>query len=151
MSPREYMQKHTHKEHLTWLAYLEQQMNEPNRTDHYLMQLTVELVRFMSLVVSHKNSDVTMDKVRLRFSREEPTRQLSEEEINLKRERSRSFWLSGLTTIQQKRGSKHPGIVVPRPTIGKDGKVRHGQENKTEGTKKVSPRVRPDSKPGDSG
>ena len=39
MGLREYMSKHTRRDHLSWLAWFEEQMNRPARTDYYLMQI----------------------------------------------------------------------------------------------------------------
>lgn len=39
MSLDECMEKHTHRQYLTWLAWLEMQWNKPDRHDHYLMRV----------------------------------------------------------------------------------------------------------------
>lgn len=35
--------KLSHREYLTWLAWTQDEWNQPNRTDYYLMQLTMVL------------------------------------------------------------------------------------------------------------
>lgn len=39
------MDRLTHREFLTWGEWFKQQWNEPNRSDHYLMQIACEIVR----------------------------------------------------------------------------------------------------------
>lgn len=39
------MRRHTHRELKVWLEYLKEQYNQPDRTDHYLMQLAAEVRR----------------------------------------------------------------------------------------------------------
>lgn len=39
------MEKHTHREYLTWLAWLDKQWNIPDRHDTYLMQIACEIRR----------------------------------------------------------------------------------------------------------
>jgi len=48
MSPREYLAKHTHEEHETWLYWLRDQWNQPSLTDHYLMNLMAEVRRIFA-------------------------------------------------------------------------------------------------------
>jgi hypothetical protein len=42
------MQSMTHREYLTWLAWLEDQWNVPDRTDYYLMQIAGHVAHVMS-------------------------------------------------------------------------------------------------------
>ena len=45
MSLDECMTKHTHRQYLAWLAWLDDQWNKPDRRDHYLMQIACEVRR----------------------------------------------------------------------------------------------------------
>jgi len=38
----------TNREYRTWVAYLDQELDHPSRTDHYLMQLTGYVSHIMS-------------------------------------------------------------------------------------------------------
>ena len=37
------MEKFTHRQYMDWLAWFEQELNNPDRTDHYLMQIAYEV------------------------------------------------------------------------------------------------------------
>jgi len=52
MSLSECIEKHTYREYRTWMIWLEEQWNEPSRTDYYLMQIAREVA-----TVLMKNSD----------------------------------------------------------------------------------------------
>ena len=43
MPLRACMKQHTHREYLTWLAWLGEQWNQPSRSDNYLMQIALRI------------------------------------------------------------------------------------------------------------
>lgn len=53
----------THRQFLTWEAWLRNEWNRPNRTDHYLMQLTA----VVSNLVSQQQSDLSKYKIKWKF------------------------------------------------------------------------------------
>ena len=48
MPLRRCMREHTHREYLTWIAWLDEQWGKPSRSDNYLMQIAVEVQRVLS-------------------------------------------------------------------------------------------------------
>lgn len=58
----------THREYLTRLAWLERDMSEPSRTDHYLMQIAQEIRR----VLSKRPNAIKMEHFKIQFKREKP-------------------------------------------------------------------------------
>lgn len=63
------MVTHTHRVHVTFLQWLEEQKNVPDRTDHYIMQVAAEVRR--SNV--EKPSDVKLEDMFIPFvARAEP-------------------------------------------------------------------------------
>ena len=59
------MEEHTHREYLAWLAYLEDQWNEPTLTDFYLMEIAAEVRR----VLSKKPNDIRIGQFLLKFGK----------------------------------------------------------------------------------
>ena len=45
MPLRDCMERHTHRELLAWNEWLDEQWNQPTRSDHYLMQIAQEVRR----------------------------------------------------------------------------------------------------------
>lgn len=45
MTIRQCMLDHTNREYLTWQAYLDEELNNPDRSDHYAMQIAMEIRR----------------------------------------------------------------------------------------------------------
>lgn len=43
MSFRECIEKHTHREYLMWLSWLQEEDNRSSLSDHYLMQIALEV------------------------------------------------------------------------------------------------------------
>lgn len=63
MPLEECIRKHTYRQMLTWMAYLGEEWNQPDRSDHYLMQIAMEVRR-----VLHKNpSSVKLDDMKIPF------------------------------------------------------------------------------------
>jgi hypothetical protein len=59
-----YLDGHTHRQHLTWLAWLEMEWDRPGRSDHYLMSIACEVRR----VLSKKPDRVKLDHFWLKFA-----------------------------------------------------------------------------------
>lgn len=57
----------TYRIHQTWVAWLNEDMNCPNRTDHYLIQLTWMVLGIIS-ALGGGESDIDMDDLILKFS-----------------------------------------------------------------------------------
>lgn len=67
MSPDQYMRGHSHRQHLTWLAWLDLQWDQPDRSDYYLMQIAREVRR-----VLHKHPEkVTTEDFKIGFERKD--------------------------------------------------------------------------------
>ncbi len=91
MSPREYAAKHTHREHKTWLAYLEDQHN-PDLIHEYLAQLACEVRR----VLHSKPNDVHHNDFHLKLVKVEPDREPTPEEIKARSDLSKSMWIGAV-------------------------------------------------------
>lgn len=83
------MQKHTHRQHETIVAYLDEQWNSPDLHCYYMMQIAQEVRR----VLSTKPNDITIDQFKLPFARSTPDRkpeEVSQEHI----ENIKSVWIA---------------------------------------------------------
>lgn len=63
MPLRRCMRSHTLREYRIWMAYLDEQWNQPNRTDHYLMQIARDVKR----VLSRHPGKIQLDDSKLTF------------------------------------------------------------------------------------
>ena len=63
MPLRKCRQEHTHREYLTWIAWLDEQWNKPSKTDSYLMQIAMEVDR----VLSNNPNSIQMKHKLLKF------------------------------------------------------------------------------------
>lgn len=70
------MKSMTHREYLTWLEWLDQQWDEPSRSDYYLMQIAAEVRR--GYVASRYARRIRIPDFRLRFQRPRRPRNLRE-------------------------------------------------------------------------
>jgi hypothetical protein len=66
MTVAECRKRMTWREFLTWLAYLDQEMDRPSREDHYLMQLAA-LVDVLPARVWGKRAKIRPDDFRIKF------------------------------------------------------------------------------------
>jgi hypothetical protein len=65
----------THRMFLAWQAWLEMQWNKPTKTDHYLMQIAVEVRR----VLAKDPRKIKLDDARLEFSKPGDKKKVPEE------------------------------------------------------------------------
>lgn len=73
------MKRWTHREYRTRSAWLDEQWNQPSRSDQYLMQIAMEVRR----VLSKKPNVIQLDHFKLKFQSTEakPTPKLSVAEL----------------------------------------------------------------------
>lgn len=96
----ECMHRHTHREYRTWQVWLDQQWNEPSRTDNYLMQIAQEIRR-----VLHKHPErVKLDLFKILFEWRKRSVQpkITKEEAT---KRSKARWLGFLGMGVKRRGN----------------------------------------------
>jgi len=60
----DYLESHSHRQHLGWLAWLRKEWNEPDRHDYYIMRLTLEV---LNLLRERKDKIQDLDKLKLPF------------------------------------------------------------------------------------
>lgn len=82
------MEKHTYREYLIWMEYLNQELNNPSRTDYYLMQVAQAIT---SLFKKDKRG-ITLDKFVLTFK---PQRPKSKEQLAAE---SKASWMQILSS-----------------------------------------------------
>ena len=92
MPVRQMLTELTHREFATWRAWLDQQWNEPDRTDHYLMQLAHLVVSCLT-----DQNPTTLDEFRIKFrsatKASKPKPKMSVEEFSAL---ERAKWLGAL-------------------------------------------------------
>jgi len=62
MTVGEYTRRVSHREHQAWLRYLDDEFNQPDRTDYYLMQIAAVIQGLFA-------RGVKMDSFRLKFGK----------------------------------------------------------------------------------
>lgn len=115
------MEKTTHRQYEAWSEWLDEQWNRPDRSDHYVMALVLE-VRNLTQVVAKAlggkgKADMTFESVKVKFKtkagpkrREDdrPVEPLPEQERKDKAAISRSVWLRAM--------KDSPGLkIIPPP------------------------------------
>jgi len=71
------MKKHTHREYLMWIRYLDKEWNQPSRTDYYLMQIAAKIQGLFS-----KNStSIKIANFLLPFKRQKPKKPPTQKEL----------------------------------------------------------------------
>lgn len=97
MSIRECRQKHTYREYNVWMTYLDSEWNKPNRSDYYLMQIALEIRRFM-VGFSKGGKDPDMNDLVLPFTAQknehESEKEITPEEIKNRAEISKATWFA---------------------------------------------------------
>lgn len=63
MSFDDYVRSHTHRQHTTWVAWLDLEWDRPSRADHYAMQIA----RCVLQANAKKGARVKHDDMRLKF------------------------------------------------------------------------------------
>lgn len=48
MTIDEVIEKHTHREYITWMDFFDEELNNPDRSDYYMMKLTRTVEHIMS-------------------------------------------------------------------------------------------------------
>jgi hypothetical protein len=93
----------SHREFITWQAWIEAEWNQPSRTDYYLMSLRAE-VRSLphTLFGKHGTSaNIKLEDLRLRFrSQEDKKLQTKEEAVASAKARWSAFVGGKFTTVQ---------------------------------------------------
>lgn len=82
----------THREFLTWQAWIDRQWNRPDRTDFYLMQVACEVRR----VLSRKPAGIKIDDFRLPFG-EEGQRELKRQDAEEIAKQAKQGWAAYLS------------------------------------------------------
>ena len=88
------MQSMTNREFRTWSAWLDEQWNEPDRTDYYLMQVA----GYVSHVLSKKSWK--LDDFKINFKLGVPV--VAKDEKQKKLERSKALWNARLNRSKEK-------------------------------------------------
>jgi len=65
MTLHQCMTSMTNREFNTWMEWLDEEMNRPSRSDHYLMSIAQEVRR----VLSSRPGQIQLDHFRLKFDR----------------------------------------------------------------------------------
>lgn len=102
MTLGEYLHRVPHREHLLWVAYLEEEWNTPSRTDHYLMRIASEIRRGN---VRHPGK-VKEEHFQIRFKRQ-VKKPVSPEDV----ESSKRAWLGAVqgAGVQRPDGTNGAG------------------------------------------
>ena len=85
-----------HAEYLKWLDWLDDQWNTPDRTDHYLMQVSANIFQSQS----RNPTKIRSDQFRIKFV--EANAKPTEFELEQKAEQSRAHWNSFFSGIQKR-------------------------------------------------
>ena len=106
MSVRECRQKHTHREYNALIAHLDSEWNKPSRSDYYLMQIALEIRRFM-MGFSKEGKAPEMGDLILSFSSQrfesELEKEVTPEEIKVKAEISKAVWFARTGQLPESR------------------------------------------------
>ncbi len=70
MSLRDCLENHTHREFLTMDGWLDEEWNNPSRSDFYMMQNTLYMIREIRGLFTSK-VNIKFEHMRLKFDREE--------------------------------------------------------------------------------
>lgn len=96
MPLRACMREHTHREFRTWMAWLERQWNEPDRADHYRMQIAQEVCR----VLAKNKASITLGKFKIPFGwvkkKEKEKEKSKSEMLEQKTSQAKSRWMGWL-------------------------------------------------------
>lgn len=89
---QELMESMSHREYLTRLAWIEDNYNDPNRTDFYLMQIATEIRR-----VLHKHpKQVKINQFKLPFGKKKEQKWSTMEE-------SKAAWFGALNALKKQQ------------------------------------------------
>lgn len=88
MPLRECIEKHSHRVYLAWQQWLDDEANRPNRSDHYLMQIALEIRQFLYSFSKGKKKSLTLDKFKISFGKKETKKETKKEAAK----KSLSMW-----------------------------------------------------------
>lgn len=95
----EFMQSMSHREFITRFQWLENEENNPNRTDYYLMQIAAEMRRSW---IKNKNG-IKLEKFKIKFGRadaKEPVKMTKEQAAAI--EKAKWFAFTGFKPTKDK-------------------------------------------------
>ena len=83
MSLTECQEKHTHRQYLAWLEFLEEEWNRPTKLEHYLMQIALQVASVLN-AFSKKPKQLKLSQFKIEFksSKTEPKTELTAEEFS---------------------------------------------------------------------
>lgn len=102
----------SYREYLLWMAWLDKQWNQPDRSDHYLMQVSRDIARVLS---KHPGRIQTKD-FKIEFERDgKPLAGEVKPEISLEEAaaRSKAVWRFRLKAIREKARKKQADEEYP--------------------------------------
>lgn len=119
----------TYREYLTWQCWLDDQMNEPSRTDFYVMQVASEIRSFFNVRFAKSGVKPIIpgpSDMKLKINRAKPQKArktLSPQEKQSLADRSKAMWCAAVGYFR--KGKKDGNRVGSRPV---DRKVNRGQQ-----------------------
>lgn len=84
------MKSMSHREYLTRLAWIEENWNDPDRSDYYLMQIAQEIRK----VMSKKPKNIKLDHLKIKFG-------MKEDLQKKQADRSKQIWLQALNQLRK--------------------------------------------------
>ena len=96
------MEKHTHREYLMWMEWLDAQWNRPSRTDNYLMLIAAEVRR----VLSKKPNSIKLSHFLLKFSKAGAAPKMTKEQKTAMAKAQWFSWL-GLSSKEKHNGDRN--------------------------------------------
>ena len=82
----------SHREYLTRMAWLEENLNDPERSDFYLMQIAQEVRR----VLSKKPNKIKLKDFRIKFTPKV-------ENVTSAMQKSKQVWMAALASLSRKK------------------------------------------------
>ena len=98
MPLRACIQSHTHREYRTSLAWLDEQLDRPSRSDNYLMQIAAEVRRILRLgeVWGSKKKPATVDPNDMKLKFVKPKPKAIQKTTSETQARSKAGWLASV-------------------------------------------------------
>jgi len=79
----------THRQHMAWLAWFKIKDDEPSLTDHYLMQVALE-VHGLNFILSNQRPSFSLQQFKLK--KPEPPKKMTKDELDAHVERQMAGW-----------------------------------------------------------
>lgn len=115
----------THRQFIVWHAWLNEQFNEPSRTDYYLMQLSCEVRRILN---KHPNR-VKTDQFKLKFKYKEGKAtdiQTREQKI----QSTKNLWISRMSApVTVRENGKVVDTIIPPSLQRKQAELESRKRN----------------------